>query len=61
MSAYISSGTRPRRSSVIALLIAAAVLYFAKEVLITLGWIALLLAIAVWLHHKYDRLFTDLL
>ena len=34
---------------------------WAEEVLITLGWIALLLAIAVWLHHKYDRLFTDLL
>ena len=34
MSPYISSGTRPRRSSVIALLIAAGVLYLAKEVLI---------------------------
>jgi len=43
VSAYISSGTRPRRSSVIALLIAAGVLYLAKEVLIPLG-VAILLA-----------------
>ena len=42
MSAYISSGTRPRRSSVIALLIAAAVLYFAKEVLVPLAMAILL-------------------
>ena len=32
-----------------------------SETLICLGWIAALLVIAVWLHHKYDRLFTDLL
>ena len=43
MSAYISSGTRPKRSSIIALLIAAAVLYLAQEVLIPLA-VALLLA-----------------
>ena len=43
MSAYISSGTRPKRSSVIALLVAAAVLYLAQEVLIPLA-VALLLA-----------------
>ena len=43
MSAYISSGTRPRRSSIIALLIAAAVLYFAKEVLIPVA-VAILLS-----------------
>src|SRR2546425_9981034 len=42
MSAYISSGTRPRRSSVIALLIVAAVLYFAKEVLVPLAMAILL-------------------
>ncbi|TMH70808.1 MAG: AI-2E family transporter, partial [Betaproteobacteria bacterium] len=42
MSAYISSGTRPRRSSIIALLIAAAVLYFAKEVLVPLAMAILL-------------------
>jgi predicted PurR-regulated permease PerM len=42
VSAYISSGTRPRRSSVIALLIAAAVLYFAKEVLIPVAMAILL-------------------
>src|SRR2546421_2659874 len=42
MSAYISSGTRPRRSSLIALLIAAAVLYFAKEVLVPLAMAILL-------------------
>ena len=43
MSAYISSGTRPKRSSLIALLITAAVLYLAQEVLIPLA-VALLLA-----------------
>src|SRR5437763_4886523 len=43
VSAYISSGTRPRRSSIIALLIAAAVLYFAKEVLIPVA-VAILLS-----------------
>jgi len=43
VSAYISSGTRPKRSSIIALLVAAAVLYLAKEVLIPLA-VALLLA-----------------
>ncbi len=43
MSAYISSGARPKRSSIIALLIAAAVLYLAQEVLIPLA-VALLLA-----------------
>ena len=43
MSAYISSGTRPKRSSIIALLVAAAVLYLAQEVLIPLA-VALLLA-----------------
>lgn len=43
MSAYISSGTRPKRSSIIALLIAAGVLYLAQEVLIPLA-VALLLA-----------------
>src|SRR2546428_14045481 len=42
MSAYISSGTRPRRSSLIALLIVAAVLYFAKEVLVPLAMAILL-------------------
>ena len=42
MSAYISSGTRPRRSSVIALLIAAAALYLAKEVLIPVAMAILL-------------------
>ena len=42
MSPYISSGTRPRRSSVIALLIAAAVLYLAKEVLIPVALAILL-------------------
>ena len=42
MSAYISSGTRPRRSSIIALLIVAAVLYFAKEVLVPLAMAILL-------------------
>src|SRR5258708_9237983 len=42
VSAYISSGTRPRRSSAIALLIAAAVLYFAKEVLIPVAMAILL-------------------
>ena len=42
MSAYISSGSRPKRSSVIALLIAAAVLYFAKEVLIPVAMAILL-------------------
>src|SRR5437763_7215415 len=42
VSAYISGGTRPRRSSVIALLIAAAVLYFAKEVLIPVAMAILL-------------------
>ena len=43
MSAYISSGTRPNRSSIIALLVAAAVLYLAQEVLIPLA-VAILLA-----------------
>jgi predicted PurR-regulated permease PerM len=43
VSAYISSGTRPKRSSIIALLIAAAVLYLAQDVLIPLA-VALLLA-----------------
>jgi len=43
VSAYISSGTRPKRSTVIALLVAAAVLYLAQEVLIPLA-VALLLA-----------------
>ena len=43
MSAYISSGTRPKRSSIIALLVAAAVLYLAQDVLIPLA-VALLLA-----------------
>ena len=42
MSAYISSDTRPRRSSVIALLIAAGVLYLAKEVLIPVAMAILL-------------------
>ena len=42
MSAYISSGTRPRRGSVIALLIAAAVLYLAQEVLIPVALAILL-------------------
>lgn len=42
MSAYISSATRPRRSSVIALLIAAAVLYLAKDVLIPVALAILL-------------------
>ena len=43
MSAYISSGSRPRRSSIVALLIAAAVLYLAKEVLIPVA-VAILLS-----------------
>jgi len=43
VSAYISSGTPPKRSSIIALLIAAAVLYLAQDVLIPLA-VALLLA-----------------
>jgi predicted PurR-regulated permease PerM/methylmalonyl-CoA mutase cobalamin-binding subunit len=43
VSAYISSGTRPKRSSLIALLIAAGVLYLAKEVLVPLA-VAILLA-----------------
>jgi predicted PurR-regulated permease PerM/CheY-like chemotaxis protein len=43
VSAYISSGTRPRRSSVIALLITAGVLYLAKEVLVPVA-VAILLA-----------------
>jgi len=43
VSAYISSGTRPRRSSIIALLIAAGVLWLAKEVLIPVA-VAILLA-----------------
>ncbi len=43
MSAYISSGTRPRRSVVIALLIVAGVLYLAKEVLVPLA-VAILFA-----------------
>lgn len=43
MSAYISSGTRPKRSSIIALLVTAAVLYLAQEVLIPLA-VALLFA-----------------
>jgi len=43
VSAYISSGTRPNRSSVIALLVAAGVLYLAKEVLIPVA-LAILLA-----------------
>jgi ABC-type polysaccharide/polyol phosphate export permease len=34
---------------------------WATQVLITMGWIAGLLVLAVWLHHKFDRLFTDLL
>src|SRR3989442_3414944 len=42
MSASISGGPRPRRSSVIALLIVAAVLYFAKEVLVPLAMAILL-------------------
>src|SRR3989442_14136063 len=42
MSASISGGPRPRRSSIIALLIAAAVLYFAKEVLVPLAMAILL-------------------
>jgi predicted PurR-regulated permease PerM len=42
VSPYISSGTRPRRSSVIALLIAAAVLYLAKDVLVPLAMAILL-------------------
>ncbi|HEY5899298.1 MAG TPA: AI-2E family transporter [Burkholderiales bacterium] len=46
MSAYLPSGTRPRRSSIIALLVAAAVLYLAKEVLIPLA-VAMLLAFAL--------------
>ena len=28
---------------------------------VSLGWVVLLVALAVWLHHRYDRLFTDLL
>src|SRR5437868_6387038 len=43
VSAYISSGTRPRRSAVIALLVIAGVLYLAKEVLIPLA-VAILFA-----------------
>ena len=43
MSAYISSGTRPKRSAIIALLVAAAVLYLAKEVLIPVA-VAILLS-----------------
>jgi len=43
VSAYISSGSRPRRSSIVALLIAAAVLYLAKEVLIPVA-VAILLS-----------------
>lgn len=42
VSPYVASATRPRRSSVIALLIAAAVLYLAKEVLIPLAMAILL-------------------
>jgi predicted PurR-regulated permease PerM/methylmalonyl-CoA mutase cobalamin-binding subunit len=42
VSAYISSASRPRRSSVIALLIAAAVLYLASEVMIPLAMAILL-------------------
>ena len=42
MSAYLSSRTRPGRSSVIALLIAAGVLYLASEVLIPLAMAILL-------------------
>ena len=42
MSAYISSGTRPRRSAVIALLVAAGVLWLAKEVLIPVALAILL-------------------
>jgi lipopolysaccharide transport system permease protein len=34
---------------------------WATAVLVTVGWIAALTALAVWLHHRYDRLFTDLL
>src|SRR3954467_4988926 len=41
-SAYIPSGTRPRRSSIIALRVAAGVLYLAKEVLIPLALAILL-------------------
>ena len=43
MSAYLSSASRPRRASVIALLVAAAVLHVAKEVLIPVA-VAILLA-----------------
>ena len=43
MSAYIASASRPRKSSIIALLIAAGVLYLAQEVLIPLA-MAILLA-----------------
>jgi len=43
VSAYISSGTRPKRSAIIALLVAAAVLYLAKEVLIPVA-VAILLS-----------------
>jgi len=43
VSAYVSSASRPRASSIIALLIAAAVLYLAQEVLIPLA-MAILLA-----------------
>ena len=46
MSAYLTSGTRPRRSSIIALLVAAAVLYAAREVLIPLA-VSMLLAFAL--------------
>jgi predicted PurR-regulated permease PerM len=46
LSAYVPSGSRPRRSSVIALLIATAILYLAKEVLIPLA-VAMLLAFAL--------------
>jgi ABC-type polysaccharide/polyol phosphate export permease len=28
---------------------------------VTLGWVVVLFALAVWLHHRFDRLFTDLL
>ncbi|HYL91116.1 MAG TPA: AI-2E family transporter [Burkholderiales bacterium] len=43
MSAYISTGSRPHASSIVALLITAAVLYLAQEVLIPLA-VAILLA-----------------
>ena len=65
MSAYISTGSRPRPSSIIALLITAAVLYLAQEVLIPLAvaiLLAFLLAPAVrWLEQwKLPRLAATL-